>query len=327
MPFITKSNLASVLKKIDYDKIQVDDNLIYHKKIFILGTREKKEIIGLRLLLEDTEQFILEYYDPNIKIDSLQFVYEGGSPAYHCNYQCEKLSAKYNNFRIPQEIITRARDKGGAQLVEAEVKKFRKWFNENKHILESNPNSFLVKLAAVWRVGEPLKAIEANNSGIEYIENVDLSQLEKTIDQLLNEASKLFKNSNEEKKQILRRFGTAAYYHSKEGVSIDRTFLRSLSEKEVKAFLKDYEQRIKLPLRQALKDYYRVKANPNLTFEGFLLDKLKFKKCSTCYRNGEDQSDCEPIVPKYLNDYNYGHKIRFEDVPFPTIDDFRDYRK
>jgi hypothetical protein len=326
MPFITKSNLDSILKKIDYNKITVTDEGIYHKKIFILGTREKKEILGLKLLLEDTENFILDYYDAYITTDNLQFVYEGSVPAYHCDYQCEKLSSQYKNFRIPEIIKERAKEKGGEELVEKEVKNFRKWFNENKDILESDPQLFLNRLADSWHVDVPLSEIERKNSGIEYVENIDLRRLENIIDNILNAASKFYNGSTEEKKKILRRLGTAAYYHSKASIEIDREYLETLSESEVKDFLKEYERKIKIPLRQTLKDYHRVKINPNLTFEGLLLDKLNFKKCGICYKNGEPQIINEPPLPTYssysVETYNKG----WGDTPFPTMEDYREYR-
>ena len=327
MPFITKSNLDSILKKIDYDKITVTDEGIYHKKIFILGTREKKEILGLKLLLEDTEVFILEYYDAHISTDNLQFIYEGGAPAYHCDYQCEKLSSQYKNFRIPEIIKERAKEKGGEELVEKEVKRFRKWFNENRDLLDSNPQLFLNRLAATWFVDVPLNEIERKNSGIEYVENIDLRRLGNIIDNILNAASKFYNGSTEEKKKILRRFGTAAYYHSKAGIEIDREYLETLSEKEVKDFLKDYEQKIKIPLRQALKDYHRVKINPNLTFEGLLLDKLNFKKCSFCYKDGEPKIVNEPPPPTYSKYSSDTYRSGREEIPFPTMDDYREYRR
>ena len=75
------------------------------------------------------------------------------------------------------------------------------------------------------------------------------------------------------------------------------------------------------------KDYLRVKLNPNLTFEGLLLDKLNFKKCSICYKDGEPQLINEPPVPTYSNYSNDNYKRSFEDVPFPTINDYREYRR
>lgn len=327
MPFITKSNLGSVLKKVTYDKITVTDEGIYHRKIFILGIREKKEILALKLLLEDTEKFILEYYDPYITSDNLQFVYEGGNPAYHCNYQCERLTAEYKNFRIPEEIKNRAKEKGGEELVGKEVKRFRIWFNENKDILANNPQQFLDKLALNWYVNVPLNQIERKNSGIEYIDNLDLGKLVNIIDNILNAASKLYNGSNEEKKKILRRFGTAAYYYAKEGIEIDKEYLESLSDNDAKKFLSEYEQQIKVPLRQALKDYHRIKINPTLTFEGMLLDKLNLKKCSICYKDGVAQTINEPPLPTYSNFTNDKYKRGYEDIPFPTINDYREYRR
>lgn len=320
--FITKRNLHSILKKVDYNKIEIFDEGIYYKKIFILGTREKKELLGLKLLLEDINKFTIEYYDEYITYDKYEFVYEGIKPAYHCIINCNKLTAKYNNFKIPEIIKKRAIEKGGEQLMKKEVERFRKWFEKNKSILEENPQLFLNRLSATWFVDIPIQKVEVANSGIKYFENLNLEELVNKIDNLLRSASKMYNESPDEKQKILKRYGTAAYYFSKAGIKIDEEYLGVLSENQVKDFLKDYEQKIKIPLRNALKDYLRVKINPNLTFEGHLLEKLNFKPCSLCYKEIDSQKSDDPKTPDYSNRTSIQ-----EDSPFPTIDDFRDYGK
>ena len=38
----------------------------------------------------------------------------------------------------------------------------------------------------------------------------------------------------------------------------------------------------KKPIKTLLEQYYRVKYNPDLSFEGQLLDRLNFRACSVC---------------------------------------------
>ena len=47
--------------------------------------------------------------------------------------------------------------------------------------------------------------------------------------------------------------------------------------------MKDYHNNYKLPIRNLLIEYYRIKLNPELMFSETLLDALGFRKCSSCY--------------------------------------------
>ena len=55
------------------------------------------------------------------------------------------------------------------------------------------------------------------------------------------------------------------------------------SDEEVKSFLVIYEEKFKRPIKDMLRNYYRVKFNPELEMEGYLLDQLGFRPCSHCF--------------------------------------------
>ena len=55
------------------------------------------------------------------------------------------------------------------------------------------------------------------------------------------------------------------------------------SDEVVKDFLVDYEERFKRPIIELLYNYYRVKFNPDLEMEGYLLDQLGFRPCVHCH--------------------------------------------
>ena len=57
-----------------------------------------------------------------------------------------------------------------------------------------------------------------------------------------------------------------------------------LSDDEVRKFLLDYEERFKLPIMHYLKEYYRMKYNPDLSIDEKLLKFLNFRPCGACVK-------------------------------------------
>ena len=124
------------------------------------------------------------------------------------------------------------------------------------------------------------KAIKRDNSGWTEVENYKLEELEKRIDELLREAGRYF-NASEQYRVILRRFNKFTFlaYRDKPIDNNDTGY----SDQVVKALLKDYNDKIKKPLKRLLIEYYRLTLNPDLKLEGNLLDQLGFKPCGQCY--------------------------------------------
>ena len=121
----------------------------------------------------------------------------------------------------------------------------------------------------------------ADNSGIMSIENADLGTLESTLDRHLRQAAAYF----HEHSHILRRFSKLTFLsRSSKAIYENDT---GLSDDELKAFLKSYHMRFKLPTMRLLKQWYMVKLNPELKFEGLLLEQLNFKACSQCHEDGK----------------------------------------
>ncbi len=56
------------------------------------------------------------------------------------------------------------------------------------------------------------------------------------------------------------------------------------SDDAIKGFLKKYDEHFKKPVTELLIEYYKVQYNPELKFEGYLLEMLGFKACSACHR-------------------------------------------
>ena len=93
------------------------------------------------------------------------------------------------------------------------------------------------------------------------------NELEFQIEELLTEAD-LFRNSNQNTFRIIREKGYGAH--------------TALEAKDPSSPLYTWHNTYKVPIKDLLMHYFRVKFNPNLGFDGHLLDQLGFKPCSNC---------------------------------------------
>ena len=305
MAFITKSNANRILRKIDLSKIAEIQGEVYKKPIYFLGKSEVKYLLLMQSLLKDPEKFAIEVYKPVINVDTLRLVYESEQPpSYHENPNCERLASGFKNFEIPFEIKVRANEQGGEELEKSEVQKFRNWFKQNINLYKNETASFLRKLEIDWNVQRNISEIEKDNSGVKEIENYDLQELEREIDKVISEAGRFFIN-NPNKQSVLRRFQKLTFlaYSSKEIYSNDT----ELSDTELKDFLLKYDMSFKKPLKRLLLEYYRVKYNPELSFQGKLLEQLNFRPCSSC--SGLENAN---YVMNTINE----DEIQLNDLPF-----------
>lgn len=303
MPYITKANFRRILKTIRLSEIGDISGEVYKMPIYFLSSWEVKYLLTMQALLKNPEHFAIEVYKPIENIDTFQYVYESDQPSsYHTDINCEKLNSGFKNFEIPFEIIERANKQGGEELAKSQVHKFRNWFLKYNKLFVDEPENFLKKLDIDWNVQRSLKEVTKNNSGIKDFDNYNMEQLETEIDKIISDAGNYFM-SNPDKQDIIRRFQKLTFLAYKpEAIAINNT---RLNDKELKMFLKDYDEQFKKPIKYLLIEYYRVKYNPDLSFEGKILEKLNFRQCSYCQNNNP---------PKYVTDYNTNNEI--DDLPY-----------
>jgi len=272
MAFITKSNFNSIFYELEF-VMKDDTNLnfsLYKKEFYFLSKIEQATLANQREVLKSPEN-IIKIYKKLKRVDTFTYVFEGLTPAYHKDKLCPNLGSKFINFQIPLPI----REKG-----ESEVLRFRSWFKENGHYLETKPDLFIAKLEIAFDVKINPEAIEIENSGIKEIENLNLNQLEERINDYLRAASKFY-NDNPDKQQIIRRFQKLTFlYKRKDAITGNDT---NLSDRELKSFLKEYDIKFKKPVMDLLLQYYMVQYNPELDFDGKLLEQLGFKPCIQCH--------------------------------------------
>lgn len=270
MSFITQANANAIRKKIDLVKVgNIPTDDIYSADLSILSENERRWLAAAKFFYEDLDLFINYAYSENKVIDTKTMVREGSPPAFHLDRYCENLRSNYKNFYIPPEI----QGKG-----DIEIARFRKWFSDNQNLLEENRERFLTRMELAFKLKNPppLKSIEALNSGVVVEQNFDLQTIESNIEKLL-EKGKILKNSKE-KSKIIFQFGNKSF--------------EKTDNPEFDIVIKEWHA-LKSELKTKLLQYFRVKFNPNLDFDGYLLQRLGFRQCSAC-KNG----------PKEENKYN-----------------------
>jgi hypothetical protein len=272
MAYITKSNSQRIISEIELKRFSNSDLSIYKQPIDFFNELENNKLFGLKQLLQNPEIFIKDFYVRIVKNDQMQYVYEGGKPAYHLKSDCEQLNSNYRNYEIPEEIRSR-----GA----AEITMFRNWFKENEQLIEK-PDLFVARIQLAFGISIHPRTIERENSGVEVKENLNLEELEERIDDYILKSKSYYNEADVEKKGIIRTYSKNTYLgFRKEPIRFNRT---RFSDDVLKNFLREYDTHFKRPVKELLTEYYRIKFNPELKFEGQLLEQLGFKPCSICHK-------------------------------------------
>jgi hypothetical protein len=283
MAYITKANAASIVKKTDLTKIDIKGQ-IYKAPIFFFSRYEANQLLVIKEFIKDPEHFFKELYVALPKsVDTLSYVYEyeGKKPAYHKVTTCERLLSYYENFSIPSEI----KEKGKEAVID-----FRKWFKSVEHLFLTDKEAFTARLLTKYQIVTNPAALKEENSGVEYIANLNFHEVEKKIDVLIKEAGKYYYESTKNT-AILKRFSDKTFLaYRSSPIENNNT---GYTDEEVRDFLRVYDKTFKAPLRIMLREYYRIQYNPDLDFNGMLLDKLGFKPCSECYADGNYADELE----------------------------------
>jgi hypothetical protein len=266
--YITCAKLKAIVRKAELDLTPHGE--VWKREIYFFNQYEKSALIAIQHLLADPEKYFSEIYVPLKKKDSYRYVYPETKPAYHSSCECHRLLSDFENYKIPVEILGRGHD---------EIHRFRKWFETNGHLLDSRSDLFYFRLKNEFQISEAPEYVKYENSGYEEHENLSIEELGARIDARIKEAGRFYygckKNTD-----ILRVYSRHAYrgFHS-EGLPIP---IPGYEEEEIKAFLRDYEERFKKPLQRDLIEFYRRKFNPQINMPGQILDQLGFKQCSSC---------------------------------------------
>jgi len=267
--YITSSNAKGIIQKLELSDFQVNDK-IYKILINWFNSFEIKYLLALQLLYKNPEEFFQKYIIKENR-DTKQYVYEGFPPAYHPFKDCERMLSSFFNYRIPEEIKKR-----GDQAID----EFRNWFKKEKGLLaEGKFDIFLFRMQIKFGLKVIPEIVDFQNSGVEIKENLDLNNLERKIDTLIKEGQTFCRNGLYNMLIFSNYKSSSDYiFWCEQGKNFDV----GISKEKVLNILKEFETKYKEPVKFLLKEYYRVKYNPELEFKGELLDQLGFSLCSHC---------------------------------------------
>ncbi|MEX0597111.1 MAG: hypothetical protein WD512_11480, partial [Candidatus Paceibacterota bacterium] len=256
-------------------------------------------LLAIQELLKDPEKYFTDIYVPYESKDTYSYIYEGQQPAYHKYPSCPRLHSDYQNFEIPETI----QEKGPNA-----VNEFREWFEEVKHLMEK-PDIFVTQLHARWGIVTNPSAINKSNSGFTITENSTVEELEDKIDSLIKEAGRFYYKSDNNT-EILKRFSKFTFlaYKQDDIYNNDTGF----TDEEVKELLKFYDEEFKRPLKKLLIEYYRLKLNPDIQMEGYLLKKLGFNPCGYCHDENYQPKDFD----RNSDSNNSSNDDYEDDLPF-----------
>jgi hypothetical protein len=275
MAYITSYNTYKIVTRNNFKNVNLSGQ-VYKFKLYMFNKYEENYLLAIQELMKNPEYYFKQIYDPIVVYDSKKYIFKEHQPAYHIDMTCKRLHSDFRNFELPQEIIARG---------DLEIERFRKWFMENQYLLET-PDIFVMRLELAFKIKYNPKAINYENSGFDEMENYTIQELENKIDSLIKEAGRYY-YANEKNTTILKDFGKISgcaftenrLYNNNTGYTDD----------VVKAFLKDYHRKYKLPIRKLLIEYYRIKFNPDLKFAENYMEVLGFKKCECCKRDEENR--------------------------------------
>ena len=269
--FITKSNLNSIVTSLEeIEQLNsADKTALYKYPIYFLHKNEIDRLLKQREFFKDPEN-VFKIYKKKKSVDSKKYIFEGAKPAYHTRKDCINLNSNFNNYEIPTEI----QEKG-----DAEIEKFRKWFKSNQIYLSEKPDLFSLKLQIAFGLSIVPVVINHDNSGLTELDNLNLNDLEERIDSIIKAAGTFYKD-NPDKQTIIKRFQKLTFLaYTKNEIKLNDT---NYTDDDLKSFLYEYDVMFKKPFKDLLLQYLMVKYNPELKFNGLLLEQLNFKKCHKC---------------------------------------------
>lgn len=280
MAYITKSNANKIISGVDLKAVEFS-GILYKRPVYFFNELERNRLLAFYNFYKNPGLFTQKYQKIESK-DNFEFLWEGGMPAYHKDNSCEKIHSSFRNFRIPEKIRNQGHD---AVL---KFKKLAKEANKN-NVLNENSAAFMESMRIEFN--EPylseIEPVKYDNSGQDFIENIRLEELENKIDELFIGVNKFICDKDDYVHKLITWYDKYTYCATK-GLPFPQgahPFDEKLgtSEDELRMILKSFENKFKVPIANLLKEYYRIRFNPDLLFEGELLEQLGFKKCSFCF--------------------------------------------
>lgn len=330
--YITKSNLLKILRKLDIPKEKMEgfyykdvvenyfrkQGVVFNEQVLLFRENvlnkmfnrfERNILFSYKEMMENFEEFINEVYVPREKReDTYWWIYEEDNPpVYHYDKNCPTLHSDFKNYKIPSSIRYRKislENRSNTTLnddmltneerkiVKKTVEEYRTWWKqEGEYLFEDDPVALLMRVNAKYTPNPPVRRIEEfimKNSGVEKMENASVEEIIIKINKLIDDYKNNFEQDDKHQR-ILRRYQAWRSNSPK----FDSTI--GYIDDEIREILKDNENRFKNPLKNYLKELYRMVNNPTLGFDEELLIQLGFRPCNNCryYTGYEDMIQAE----------------------------------
>lgn len=265
--FVTNANIKRALFKLNKSDFDYESE-IYKHSINYLNLLEKKDLLSIKCLYEFPEIFFQDYYSKIVAVDSLKFVFEEQQPAFHSDNSCPNLLSDFENYLIPELIKTNNQEM-----------EYRNWFKQNIRLTERKILTDLFKDIHYKKWNCLPLHIDYENSGAFEFMDINIEKIEDNIDTLLHETKSYIEQSSTIKNIITKRGKRSYAYNKLETLILDGL---PYDKETISEVLKTFELEYKRPLISMLKEYYRLKFNPDLVFEENILIGLGFRQCKVC---------------------------------------------
>ena len=268
--YITKANVERIINKMDVSEIQIEEfkNEIRFKWF---NSLELKRLKAHELFYSNIEEFssMFKVMQP---YSNSNYVYPTKAPAFHSTASCERLTADFENLKIPEGIKTANR-----------TEEFRGWCLENKELFEKYPDQFNYLLEKKFKIENRDIFVYFQNSGVEVFENYSASHLENAIENKIDEALS-FILSSEIHKKVIKAYGYLSFnYKFPDRIDMDKIKV-FMEKKKVIQILETFELSFKQPIMKMMKNYYRLQNNEDLKFDSDILTGLGFNCCFGCHK-------------------------------------------
>lgn len=279
--FITNYNEMYIEKLIAAGK-QILEGEVYHRPTPFLNSQEKRRLLSYKYFCQHPRSTLEDLVNSMLKSRDTDLL-PSNNPAFHKASGCPRARAEYANYEIPEEIKLRGID---------EEVRYVAWFREK---YSENPayrvddcllDSLLERSKVEFGLSEKPRPVVFTNSGVIPLSELLLSELEKLIDDLLDEEA-AFTQQSPGHEALIREEGPHAYKHSEPRDhfllgAFQCRIAYNMNHAEVAMVLHEFEERFKKPLQLYLRAYYRSKYNPQGTYDGHLLERIGFVSCRTC---------------------------------------------
>ena len=271
---------ASLITEAAY-KEEVEGEVFEHAKINFLNKIEEQKMLRKKEFYRTltTEGGELEIFNRIENIDTRKLVHEGDPPAFHKDEDCFLLNSNMHNTFIPEHVKKQGK-----------IDEYRAWYKQKEKELQEGKikaEHFQARLGLMWGV-QSIIEINLNNSGVERTLNLTRRDITRHVNSKIEDINKFRKSLDLKGQHILRKFSKISFICNKEEDIKSFKYLDDfnnaieVNSNEIKKILKEFHEKYKQPLLEALRNYYRIIWDVKDTYNKTLLERIGFKPCREC---------------------------------------------